>query len=245
MPVSTVSDLQTTFAKYIDPYTPAGSSANAEFRIALNEIMPRLYHMGFWRDMLVVLPEEDVSKGVWLLPEDAPATGVGYESIISGILEDDPAPIYSMWHDYRRFGEPSTTASDTYKSHIRGFIDDGFSATTDPYAVDPDAALDPPRRQYRVAPVHTASKATILLKRKYVHVTGQTHKVFTPNDNSIVKHALLGKLGEDNADVERAEYHWQTAQRLLDADLDSFRGGAKPVLQISPNGAGGSILGMY
>jgi hypothetical protein len=84
-----------------------------------------------------------------------------------------------------------------------------------------------------------------LLKRKYVHVDSTSDNVFVPHDKSILKHALLGKVAEDNADAERAEYHWQTAQRLLDAELDSFRGGAKPKLQISPNGAGGPIAGMY
>mgnify|MGYP001197523720 FL=1 len=245
MPTALVSALKTTNAKYIDPYVPAGSSADAEFFIALNEVMPRLYHMGFWRDMLVVLAEQDVSKGVWLLPEDHSSSGVGYDSIISAILEDDPAPIYSMWHDYRRYGEPATTASATYKSHMRGFIDDGFSATKDPYADNPDALLSTPRRQYRVSPVDSTSKATLLLKRKYVHVDSTSDNVFVPHDKSILKHALLGKVAEDNADVQRAEYHWSIAQKLLDAELDSYRGSAKPVLQVSPNGAGGSIKGMY
>ena len=239
MPAELLSTLKSKFVGYLD----ASATGDEDFALALNEVMPRLYHMGFWRDMMTTLTEEDVSKGVWIFPADNPTTGVGYDSIISAILDDNPAPLYSMWHDYRRFGEPPETATSTYKSHMGGFIDDGYSATTDPYA--DDAPISPPRRQFRVSPVDSDTKATLLLRRKWVHVAGETDSAYLPNDNSILKHALLGKLGEDNADVERAEYHWQTAQRLLEADLDSYRGGAKPVLQISPNGAGGTIKGMY
>lgn len=242
MPAVTAEDLQSKYQKYLDASLQTGA---VEFRKALNEIMPRIYNMGFWRDMLTTLEEQPVHKGVYILPEDVASTGVGYDSILSCILDDDPMPLYSMWHDYRRFGEPSTTASATYTSHMAGVIDDGFTSFDD-YANDGSgAAIDPARRKYRISPVDSDTKATFLMKRKYVDVSADSHRVFVPNDPSVLKHAFLGKLSEDNADIQRAEYHWQTCQRLLDADLDSYRGGAKPVLQISPNGAGGAIRGMY
>ena len=242
MPAQLLSDLQPHFEGYLDQ----SAKGNGDFVRAMNEVMPRLYHMGFWRDMLAVLDGvegagEDVSDGFFDLPADVPTTGVGYDSIISAMLDDQPRAIWSVWHDFRRFGQPSSGSTET--SLMGGFIDAGYTGVA-----APDGSL---RRRYRIAGVNSSSQATFLLKRKYVHVTGAAeegstaHKVFVPNDNSILKHALLGKLGEDNADVERAEYHWQTAQRLLDADLDSHRGSAKPVLQISPNGAGGPIAGMY
>ena len=53
------------------------------------------------------------------------------------------------------------------------------------------------------------------------------------------------KLAEDNADVQRAEYHWQTAQKLIEADLDSYRGGARPKMVIAPEGVGSGMGGMY
>jgi hypothetical protein len=44
------------------------------------------------------------------------------------------------------------------------------------------------------------------------------------------KHALLGKLAEDNADVERASYHWGACRQLLDDEIGSARGAAQPKL---------------
>ena len=63
--------------------------------------------------------------------------------------------------------------------------------------------------------------------------------------NAIVKHALLGKLAEDNADLQRAQYHWGTVSQLLETDTDSYRGASKPTLHIAPNGVGGGMTGMY
>ena len=83
------------------------------------------------------------------------------------------------------------------------------------------------------------------MRRKYVYVEENDDLVFIPNDATIIKHALLGKLSEDNADVQRAEYHWQTAQKLIEADLDSYRGGARPKVQVAPEGVGSGMSGMY
>jgi hypothetical protein len=236
MPAQQLSVLKPKFLEYLD----ASKTSDDDFELALNEVMPRLYHMGFWRDMLTILDGvagagESVSNGYYDLPDEDADTGVGYDSIISAMLDDSPRAIWSVWHDFRRFGQPSSGSTET--SLMGGFIDAGYTG---------EAASDGSlRRRYRIGGVNTSSQATFLVKRKWVHVSAPTHKAFVPNDNSIVKHALLGKLGEDNADVQRAEYHWTTAQRLLEADIDSYRGGAKPVLQISPNGAGGTVSGMY
>ncbi len=190
---------------------------------------------------MTTLEEQPVHKGVYVLPEDSQSTGVGYDSILACILEDSPTALYSIWHDYRMFGEPSTSAASDVTSLMSGVFDDGY-VTTEPYT---SASLDPARRQYRISPVKSDSKATFLLRRKYVDVSADSHRVFVPNDPSVLKHAFLGKLSEDNADVQRAEYHWQTCQKVLDADLDAYRGGAKPRPFVAPSGPGGSILGMY
>ena len=239
MPVETVANLKGTYEKYLDKADLTGSDGDDmdAFEAALNEVMPRLYHMGFWRDMLAVLDGtdgagEDVSAGYFDLPEDSPSTGVGYDSVISAMLDDQPKSIWSLWHDFRRFGQPSSSASASTTTLMGGFIDSGYTGVDG-------------RRRYRVGAVSASSQATFLVKRKWVHVTLSSHKAYIPNDNSVIKHALLGKLAEDNADIERAEYHWAIAQKLLDADLDAYRGSAKPVLQVSPNGAGGAIRGMY
>jgi len=228
MPAETLSDLKPKFIDYLD----ASKTSDDYFDIAMNEVMPRLYHMGFWRDMMTTLSNEDVSSGYFTLPEDVASTGLGYDSVLAAMLDDNPRPIGAIWHDYRLFGKPNSTSDE--KSFLGGFIDDGFTSSH-----------TPPRRRYRIGGVNSDSTATFLMRRKYVHVSSSAHKVYVPNDNSILKHALLGKLAEDNADVERAEYHWQTAQKLLDADLDSYRGMAKPRVHLAPEGVGGAVRGMY
>ena len=228
MPVENVSALKNMYSNYLD----ASLTSDDDFNIALNEVMPRIYHMGFWRDMMTALEEQDVSSGYFTLPADDATTGVGYDSILACILDDDPTVLYSMWHDYRLFGEPSTTAAADTTSLMAGVFDDGFTGTDG-------------RRRYRISPVDSDTKATFLMRRKWVVVSGASHKDFVPTDRSIIKHALLGKLGEDNADVQRAEYHWQTCQKLLDADLDSYRGGARPKVHIAPEGVGSGMKGMY
>ena len=51
-----------------------------------------------------------------------------------------------------------------------------------------------------------------------------------------IKHGLLGMLAEDNADLERAQYHWTICRQILDEELGAARGSAKPKLKISPSG---------
>ena len=247
MPTATVSSLQTKYIKYVDKADLTGDAASdvTAFRAALDEVMPRIYQLGFWRDMMTTLIEEDVSSGYFTLPADAEATegpnvastGIAYDSILHAILDDDPTVLYSMWHDYRLFGEPSVAskaAGDT--SLMVGVIDDGYSGTDG-------------RRRYRISPVDSTTKATFLMRRKYAPVSttviNTADLVYVPNDTTVIKHGLLGKLAEDNADIERAEYHWQTCQRLLEADIDSHRGGARPKLHIAPEGVGSGMAGMY
>ncbi len=228
MPTGQVGTLKGKYSQYLD----AGAATDADWYKALNEVMPRVFHMGFWRDMMTTLEEQDVSSGYFTLPADDASTGVGYDSILHAILDDSPTALFSIWHDYRLFGEPSATAAADVTSLSVGVYDDGYSGAGG-------------RRRYRVSPVDSSTKATFLMKRKWVDVAIDDHLVFLPNDPSVIKHALLGKLAEDNADVQRAEYHWQTCQKLIDADLDSYRGGARPRPYIAPSGPGGRVVGMY
>ena len=247
MPVETVTNLKSTYEKYMDRADLTGSDGDDmdAFEAALNEVMPRIYHMGFWRDMMATLEEQPVHKGVYLLPADNPVTGVGYDSILHAILDDSPTALFSIWHDYRIFGEPSVSAAADITSLSVGVYDDGYTSFDDYADGGSGEAIDPARRKYRISPVDSSTKATFLMRRKWVHVSLSSHKAFVPNDKSVVKHALLGKLAEDNADIQRAEYHWQTAQKLIDADLDSYRGGARPRPYIAPSGPGGRVVGMY
>ena len=99
-------------------------------------------------------------------------------------------------------------------------------------------------RRYRIGNTNSDSTAHMLLKRRWVDVDSGSDLVHIPS-SAILKHALLGKLSEDNADAQRAMYHWGVVKELLEADTDSYRGSAKPTLHIAPDGVGAGMSGMY
>lgn len=54
-----------------------------------------------------------------------------------------------------------------------------------------------------------------------------------------LKHALLALIAEDSSDIERSSAHWGMCGKLLDQELASMFGSAKPSLRISDPAAGG------
>ena len=112
MPALTTSQLHRTHSQYLD----ASDITPQAFRFALNEIMPRIYKMGFWREMMVEHTQE-ASSGYVSLPPDT-------DAVIAGILDNDPLPTRSLWHDYKLFG---TNDQDT--TTLNAFIDDGYAPT--------------------------------------------------------------------------------------------------------------------
>lgn len=349
MPAKTTEQLFATHSQFLD----ASASEQEDFRNALNEVMPRIYKMGYWREMLVE-HTQDASDGYVSLPQDT-------DSIVSGILDNNPLPTRSLWHDYKLFG-----TNDNDRTDMSAFIDDGYATTyrdldsssqykikiasvVAPFTKSPTvgsllvqyrthddvtsavnslvggetelkgdsfdevtylftettgaaaghhlvtsghnisevvalswtgvsedhpfrviaqyhgaaggssstdstkdvllAEINTPNgssryRRFRVGGTDSTSSAHMLLKRKWVDVDSTSDLVHMPS-NAILKHALLGKLSEDNADIQRAQYHWGLVAQLLEADTDSYRGAAKPTLNISPGGVGGGITGMY
>ena len=93
-------------------------------------------------------------------------------------------------------------------------------------------------RRYRIS---NDEKKTIavrcLLKRKFKPIISDEETIFLSSLPAI-KHALLGNIAEDNADLERANYHWGVCRALLDEQLDASRGAAKPVVKFDPSGVG-------
>lgn len=320
MPALTTDQLYETHSKYLDA---ADAENPAAFRAALNEIMPRMYKMGYWREMFVE-HTQDASEGYVSLPQDT-------DSIVAGLLDNDPMTTRSLWHDYRLFG-----TRDDDKTMLSAFIDDGYASSyrdietaqayyfelqaipnvnsslpssvfsitisykgsgtgdgfanvtltnsttssigltphpnvssitnivynniPDGYAIrvlakragsdsitlaDINGGSGTVRyRRYRIGGTDSTSSAHMLLKRRWENVDGGSDLVYIPS-NAILKHALLGKLSEDNADIQRATYHWGLVSQLLESDTDSFRGSAKPTLHIAPGGIGAGMSGMY
>jgi hypothetical protein len=91
-------------------------------------------------------------------------------------------------------------------------------------------------RRFRFAnPSASTRVIRLLLKRAWETVFTEADFVYLGNLNA-VKHGLLGMIAEDNADVERAQYHWTICKQLLDEELDEARGAVKPKVRLSPAG---------
>ena len=326
MPAKTITQLYDE--AYLRDYLEAPYSA-AKFRNALNEVMPRIYKMGFWREMLTE-HSQSASDGYISLPQDT-------DSIVAAMLDNNPDPVESLWHDYKLFG---TNDSDT--TILGAFIDDGYApiyrdiltTTTAQYQIQlksiqpnnylpngsdinvvirystadlPDGWIEETMslntgsattknsteaevnkihqiaynnipagygiqiiavdqvaspavnvtlgeipagsgilryRRFRMGGTNSDSTAHVLLKRRWKDAVDSSETVHIP-DRAILKHALLGMLSEVNSDAQRAEYHWGTCQKLLESDMDSYRGASKPRLHIAPEGVGSGITGMY
>lgn len=96
-------------------------------------------------------------------------------------------------------------------------------------------------RRFRFSnPSAEVKNIKLLLKRAWEPVLVQDDLIYLGNLNAI-KHGLLGMLAEDNADLERAQYHWTICQKLLDEELDAARGAAKPRVSLDPSGSGSTI----
>lgn len=90
-------------------------------------------------------------------------------------------------------------------------------------------------RRFRTPVKHDSTVVHLLLKRDAPSdLTDET--VVHLSSIEAIKHGLLGLIAEDNADLQRAEYHWTTAGKLLDQELLSVLGAAKPALSIDLSG---------
>lgn len=81
----------------------------------------------------------------------------------------------------------------------------------------------------------------MLLKRRFEPLLNQDDIVYLDNINAL-KHSILGTIAEDNADIERANYHWGVCNLLLDQEKDAHRGMVRPTLKIDPTGGTGSRI---
>lgn len=166
----------------------------------------------------------------------------GYAANNFGGSDTDVTKVLSLWWNNMEADHPVRIQA-IYKGTAGG--DAATDSTKDLILADINTNNGVSRyRRYRIGGTNSTSSAHMLLKRCWVDVDSGTDLVHIPA-TSILKHALLGKLSEDNADVQRAEYHWGVAAKLLEEDMDSYRGAAKPALHIAPEGIGSGMGGMY
>lgn len=81
----------------------------------------------------------------------------------------------------------------------------------------------------------------VLCKRAFQLLADDDDICYVSNIGAL-KHGLLGRIAEDNADLERANYHWQLCTKLLDEEAASATGAAQPRLNIDPFGTGGRSI---
>mgnify|MGYP003119227529 CR=1 FL=1 len=96
-------------------------------------------------------------------------------------------------------------------------------------------------RRYRVDVNNKKASLRLLLKRKFTSLLEPTDLIHI-SSLSAIKHAMLGNIAEENADLERANYHWSVCRGVLDEQLDAHRGAAKPAVRFDPTGSGGTLL---
>lgn len=100
-------------------------------------------------------------------------------------------------------------------------------------------------RRYRVGGSTPNTFVHLLVKLAWMPVASVGDVVYLGN-LSAWKHALLGKMAEDNADVERATYHWGVSRQMLEDEKDASRGSAIPKLNLDlTSGAGFAIHSQF
>ena len=99
-------------------------------------------------------------------------------------------------------------------------------------------------RRFRIANDNNQTVTMrLLLKRKFKKLLDSDDIVY-PSSLNAIKHAMLGNMAEESADLERANYHWGVCRALLDEQLDAHRGAAKPTVQFDPSGVGAYTANM-
>lgn len=108
MPALTASSVIRSLTKFLAP--------DEQGLDVLNMVLPRIYAMGYWRDLLVESTIETDHR-YFALPDDC-------ESVIAAMVSDQPQQVYAQWHDYKIAGLTGTGPAPLF-----GVIDDGFAST--------------------------------------------------------------------------------------------------------------------
>jgi hypothetical protein len=92
-------------------------------------------------------------------------------------------------------------------------------------------------RRYRIPSATSDTTAHVLVKRAFEPLVNDDDLIYISN-LAAIKHGLLGLIAEDNADLERAKYHWVEAQKNMEMEMESARGSAIPNIQFDIMGIG-------
>lgn len=90
-------------------------------------------------------------------------------------------------------------------------------------------------RRYRVGGGYPGNAVRVLLKLKPPFLSSDTTIVRLGNTNAL-KHGLLAVIAEDNADLERAQYHWGECIRVFNEELGSVTDGQQFTVNLDMTG---------
>ena len=139
----------------------------------------------------------------------------------------------------------------TFAEDINAVISIRFDGLTDAYdirttagnsdttiaTVGPDSGVTRYRRFRLNRSTNDETTVHVLCKRAFQPIRNDNDIVYVNNIGAL-KHGLLGRLMEDNADIERAEYHWNKCMQLMEEEAATSRGAAIPRLNVDPYGTG-------
>jgi hypothetical protein len=185
-----------------------------------------------------------------IVPSDQSPTKTNYNP-------DDGGEIVVTATDGDKIYQSTTdTVSDndvplTFAEDINAVISIRFDGLTDAYdirtnaldsdttiaTVGPDSGVTRYRRFRLNRSTNDETVVHVLCKRAFQPVRSDNDIVYVGNVGAL-KHGLMGRLMEDNADIERAEYHWNKCVQLMEEEAATSRGAAIPRLNVDPYGTG-------
>jgi len=202
-----------------------------------------LVDAGYWPTLV------DLSASAttfYIVPAAASTTkrAFGDDGSVINAVASDATNHYSSTTNY-------TAKTLVFSSAVNVFTNISFDGLTDRYdirtvaadptttiaTVGPDSGITRYRR-FRISnPQDTSTTCHVLCKRAFQPIVNDGDIVYISNIGAL-KHGMLGRLAEDNADIERADYHWGKCMLLLEEEMASSRGAAIPRLNIDPYGTG-------
>ena len=138
------------------------------------------------------------------------------------------------------FGTPVTSIVSVRYDSLTGSFDlrtTALDSDTTIATVGPDSGVTRYRRFRINGATDGQTVVHVLCKRAFQPLYNDNQIVHVGNIGAI-KQGLLGRLMEDNADIERAQYHWGQCMLLMEEEANSSRGAAIPRLNIDPYGTG-------
>jgi hypothetical protein len=193
---------------------------------------------------------ETATNTLHIVPSDQSPTRTNFnpaDGELVAITATDGDKIYASTTD-------SVSDNDvplTFTANINSVISIQFDGLTDWYdirinAADPDTTIatigpDSGVTRYRRFRLNRSTNGQtnvhVLCKRAFQPIRNDSDIVYVSNIGAL-KHGLLGRLMEDNADIERSEYHWNKCMLLMEEEAATSRGAALPRLNVDPYGTG-------